>query len=469
MPSNRISSAILFGVVALAPLPFGSVEPDAIAFWCIILGLGLIAVSPRKLDRRHLLLMALAALIVFAYGFVLHEQLAERPWFAPSNGIWKEAAEALGTPIDPSVSVARNQPFFALGAPLANMLALMCSFVVCVDRQRAKQLLLVMAWSGAAYAIYGIAAYLVDPGYVLWREKTAYREVLTGTFISRNAAAVYFGSCAVLWLLLLSQRFRQHLPPGRIRAKDVLRGAVMDPPHAAVLHLTIFVVCLTAMLLTNSRAGVVLSLLAMVVAFAALFHREIPRRGSIVAVVAIGGIIVLLVLQVFGGNVSGRFDIQGLSGEGRLETYRSTLKMIADHPWFGTGLGTFAWSYPAYRSAEISLWGVWTRAHSTPLELASDLGLPLAGLIVLAWLIVLGVLVRGVQVRRRDTIIPAGALSVALLGLSHSLVDFSLQIPGYSIVVFALVGAGLASSFPRNNGNNNQRILHEHSRRLHTE
>jgi hypothetical protein len=35
------------------------------------------------------------------------------------------------------------------------------------------------------------------------------------------------------------------------------------------------------------------------------------------------------------------------------------------------------------------MWGVWDLAHSTPLELAFDLGLPLAGLIVLAWLIVL--------------------------------------------------------------------------------
>jgi hypothetical protein len=28
------------------------------------------------------------------------------------------------------------------------------------------------------------------------------------------------------------------------------------------------------------------------------------------------------------------------------------------------------------------------------------------------------------------------------------MIDFSLQIPGYSIIVFALVGAGLAQSFP---------------------
>ena len=170
--------------------------------------------------------------------------------------------------------------------------------------------------------------------------------------------------------------------------------------------------------------------------------------AAIAAALVIGGLIALLVLQILGGNVSGRFEVQGLSDEARLETYRSTLRMIVDHPWFGTGLGTFVWSFPAYRSAHMSMWGVWDKAHNTPLELASDLGLPLACLIVLAWLIVLGVLIRGVLIRRRDLIVPVGAFAVAIIGLTHSLIDFSLQIPGYAIVVFALVGAGLAQSFP---------------------
>jgi hypothetical protein len=47
--------------------------------------------------------------------------------------------------------------------------------------------------------------------------------------------------------------------------------------------------------------------------------------------------------------------------------------------------------------------------------------------------------------------VPVGALAVAILGLAHSIIDFSLQIPGYAIVVFALVGAGLAQSFSSNN------------------
>jgi O-antigen ligase len=123
------------------------------------------------------------------------------------------------------------------------------------------------------------------------------------------------------------------------------------------------------------------------------------------------------------------------------------LHMIADHPWFGTGLGTFTWSFPSYRSAEISLRGVWDLAHSTPLELAADLGIPLAAAIGVGWILALALLIRAARRRRRDGIVSLAALSVALIGSLHSTVDFSLQIPGYAIVAFAVVGVGLGQSF----------------------
>ncbi len=101
-----------------------------------------------------------------------------------------------------------------------------------------------------------------------------------------------------------------------------------------------------------------------------------------------GGAVALVLLQFMGGVVSNRFDVTGLADEGRFAAYRSTLRMIADFPWFGTGLGTFAWSFPAYRSPDVSMWGVWDIAHSTPLELAAEVGLPLAGAVCLGWAVI---------------------------------------------------------------------------------
>src|ERR1035437_3518658 len=273
-PLNRISSLILFATVAAAPFPFGSTAPAAIAFWCIVLGLGVIAASQRGLRREHIPLLGLALIVILAYAFVLHEQLAARPWIASPHPLWHEAAEALGIPIAPSVSIARNQPFFALGAPLANMLAVICSFIVCIDRDRARQLLLVIAWSGVAYAVYGIAAYLFDPTHTLWREKVLIGR-FTSTFINPNTAAVYFGSCTGLWLLFLLQHLRRPLPLDSIYWRMAPRLLLSEMP---ILSCIMLLICLAAMLLTYSRAGVVLSFMALVVAFAGFFYRDLRRR-----------------------------------------------------------------------------------------------------------------------------------------------------------------------------------------------
>ena len=66
----------------------------------------------------------------------------------------------------------------------------------------------------------------------------------------------------------------------------------------------------------------------------------------------------------------------------------------------------------------------------------------------IAWIVALAALVRGVRIRRRDIIVPVAAVSVAVLALVHSLIDFSLQIPDHAIVVFALLGAGSLSHTP---------------------
>ena len=439
---------MLFAVVALAPLPFGSVDALPIVAWCVILGLALTTASLRALDRRHFLIIAGALFVVAAYLLVLHEQLAARPLFAVSpDPVWQAAADVLGSPLPPSRSMVRDQPLFALGAPLAAMLCLLVSFIVCIDRRRAHQLLQVVAWSGSAYALFGIAAWLIDPGHVLWMKKQAYFTVLTATFINRNTAAVYFGACAIVWLLMLLDGFRQRLPATANLSLFVISRSLQHPGRKAMIGFLAFFVCFVAMFLTGSRAGVMLSILATLIALGLFALKTVPlgRRSLRYMLAAVCAL--FIVTQVLGAGVLGRFESEGLAGGGRPETYRSTLAIIEDHPWLGTGLGTFPWVFPAYRSSAGTSWGVWERAHSTPLEIASDMGLPLAGTVMAAWAGVFAVLGYGLWARGRDHIIVVAALAVATLAITHSLIDFSLQIPGFALVVFALLGAGLAQSF----------------------
>ncbi len=436
---------ILYVALTGPPLLFGSREPSTIAAWCAILGMGLILASTRPLQRGHLLLLGGIAIIVLGFGLVLHEQLSNRPWIASFNPIWARASNALGEQLVPSVSIVKGQPFFALGHPLANILALILGLIVGVDSERARKGVRVFAWAAVGYAAYGFLALAIDPGHILWREKTAYIGNLTATFINRNTAATYFGSGAVVWLVLLMGSIRRSLPRGAIVWKQVPRRLLRSTPRDVLVRFVMLFVCLSALFMTGSRGGVLISLGVLMMTFLIYFGRDIPRGAGFIAALAGCLVVSLLMLQILGGNVGYRIDVHGLSDAGRLSVYRSTLNIIADNPWFGTGLGTFPLAFPPYRSSDISMSGVWDIGHSTPLELASEMGIPLSLIVAAGWLIALMVLGTGLR-RQRSMTVPLAALAVSLIALVHSSFDFSLQIAGYSICVFALLGLGLSQA-----------------------
>src|SRR6516225_9364006 len=141
------SCALLYLVVALAPLPLGSTEPAVVAIWCVVLGATVILASLLEIRTPQLVFIGLAAVLALMYGVVLHEQLSVHPWFASPHPIWKETAELLQIPIEPSASIARNQPLFAIGAPLAGLLSFLCGLMVGTKRSHARLLLKVIAWS----------------------------------------------------------------------------------------------------------------------------------------------------------------------------------------------------------------------------------------------------------------------------------------------------------------------------------
>ena len=250
-----------------------------------------------------------------------------------------------------------------------------------------------------------------------------------------------------MWSLLLWERLRGEMPRGAFLWRAIPARVFSGPPKKVAVAFATLLLCLAAMFMTGSRGAVVLSLLALIVAFTTFFRRDLPPRIGLVTALAGGVLVAVVLLQVMGPEVNARFDAEGLTNGGRLEVYRSTLRMIGDHPWFGTGQGTFAYAFPAYRSPNMSMWGFWDIAHNSLLEIAADMGVPIAALVVAAWLAIFAVLVHGARVRHRGLIFPVAALAVATLAVLHSLIDFSLQVPGYSIVALSLVGAGLAQSF----------------------
>jgi O-antigen ligase len=113
--------------------------------------------------------------------------------------------------------------------------------------------------------------------------------------------------------------------------------------------------------------------------------------------------------------------------EYRREIARSTLAMIREHPWRGSGLGTFASTYPAHATFDAGR--VVEHTHNDWLEFAAEGGWPYAALWILQALGMARAAIRSVW--------GIGVLAVCL----HALVDYPFARLGIALWVFIFLGA----------------------------
>jgi O-antigen ligase len=431
---HRLVLRMFILALVLAPALFGASDLAIAAFWCAWLAAAVLIAPLAGLSRMTAWWLAGTALIVLAYLFILHEQLAVRPFLAPIHPIWMQASEALGIPLQGSAATVRTQALYSIAPPMAALLAFMLGLICCDSAQHRRSVVVALRYSVVAYAVFGIVSTGIEPSLILWRERLGYVGAVTGPFINANTAADYFAAGALAWLVVVIQR------SGAFSRSDIdghgIRRAVWQLDTLDLPALAALIGCTAALLLTRSRVGVGLGCLALLGTFLALDHRP----GRIWRRLLVPGITLLILLQMMGAALFARLDLLGFSGGGRIDTYRATLQMIGDNPWFGVGIGAFGAAFPAYRTSG-NIWGVWDTAHSTPLELAAEAGLPLAGLVILAWCVLIVALTR--RFISSPESIAKVALPVVIVGTLHSLVDFSLQTAGYAIPVLALAGAAL--------------------------
>ncbi|KQP30638.1 hypothetical protein ASF49_14150 [Methylobacterium sp. Leaf104] len=429
---DRGSQGLLFVVVGTAPLPFGSIEP----FWTHLF-LVLIAVScltapwGRMPDSLHRSAgrIVLAILVV---GVVTLLQFLPDPWWTVPDPIWRTVAPQIDRILRPRASSIASPPWETLGPSFLFALTALRALPIGADREAAKRLLHVVAWSGLFYAGFGILLLEIEPDRVLWVKKVAYVGNLTGPFVNRNTAATYFGSVAVIWLILaLRAWFGSMRHRRRLWRAATLAGCLT---------------CFAAVTLTGSRAGLLLTVAALLFTLFRLLPSYVTLRRYRKRAALVGMAACLALVEIWGGQVGLRIQAHGFADPGRLEMYRIALEMVRERPWLGHGAGSFEAAFPAYRSDVLGMFGVWDIAHSTPLEIAVEWGVPVLAVLCALWIWAALTIWRAGRIRGRDRSVVVAALAVGGLGTLHSMVDFSLQIPGYAVVFAALVGCGLGRS-----------------------
>jgi O-antigen ligase len=357
------------------------------------------------------------------------------------------AGDALDKPIDGSISVNRDLTTLALLRLITAASVFWMALQLCRDAKRANILLWSVATLGCAYAAYGLFAFALTPGHVLWFKNPYSRGFVTSTFINPNSFVAYAGIGFIAICGLILRLYRHEFAGGggsiRFRVATFIevtgrKGAVLFGGAAVIL---------VALLLTGSRGGILaMGLALLVLGVLTLRPRQRQSVEQRLAIIIFGAVLVAATFVVFGDLVVGKITQQGLRDESRLAVYTIALRSLLGAPILGYGYGTFADVFPMFRDHSVSTWGSWQMAHDTYLELFQGLGLLFGSMLVASVVLLVLRCVKGAMTRQTNETLPCVAASIAFFLGVHALVDFSLQMQAIAITFMAMLGAGVAQS-----------------------
>lgn len=454
-PTSALPAAIhwcVLIVVLAAPLPFASVSvwawaplaaltALALAAWAILIAAGRIefSVSPARLA---------VPLFLFA-GTVLWILVQIAP-FTPSSWhhpVWSTASAALNSRIAGSITVDADETVSALLRLLWYGSIFWLALQTGRSSDTARRAFNALALAAFAYAAYGLIVEMSGAGTVLWLRKTAYLENLTSTFINRNSYAAYAG----IGLICLTATIIRRLIHSDIQSSKLgpRIANALNALFARNWHLLLaWAAVMTALILTESRAGLVSSLFGLFAFLGAMaFSRSVSRKISVL-LLATTAAAVIAFFAVSGDFVGKR--LAGTSVENsrtRIALYDLTLKAIGKSPWLGTGYGTYPRIFQIHRPDHWLFRKPARKAHNTYLENTLELGIPAASALTLSAAALAILCLAGVRRRRRDSFYAAAGVGVSVLVGLHSLVDFSLQIPAVAATYVFIMGIGCAQSW----------------------
>lgn len=213
-----------------------------------------------------------------------------------------------------------------------------------------------------------------------------------------------------------------------------------------LLYLFAALIMSASLFLSASRGGILTFVCQLVFLGFLLSLAERKRVFSLrnLSFVSIILVLVCLVVVWLGAEpimnrITELSDPQGVSGSlNRLTIWRDTLGIVKDFPIVGTGLGTFPFVYPVYKSQKNDL--AYREAHNDYLQALSETGMIGAILLLLlgSFAVVRAVRLLKSEHNKERLALRIGVLTGCFGILVHSITDFNLQIPSNALLFFVL-------------------------------
>ena len=403
--AKKIVFGALLGLIVIAAIPYGTVEPWwKAAFVCAVFAICILALIETLVSGVFsvcggAILLPMLALSVLAFVQTLSFGSRE----VATLSVWNTISA------DPY-----QTRFFAL--QMLALTACLALFYRYVNSERRIRLFVYTILAVAIVsAVFGILRQATQHqiGFVLplLQPNEGY-----GQFINKNHFAYLMEMAFGLGLGI------------------VLAGGVRK--ERLLIYFALLLPLWTALVLSNSRGGILAMLAQFVVAALFLLSRQsIALRAVLITVLVVG--ILAGTFWVGGDRLASNFEAATnelsttRAGASRNEIWRATLKMFAAHPILGVGLGGYWIGITAYHDAS----GLMTpqEAHNDYLELLSSGGI--IGFAIGVWFAV-----AVIRAMRRSTNVARVGAIIGIIGVAaHSLVDFGLHILVNAIVFLALI------------------------------
>lgn len=443
--SRVVEVSLILGIV-LAVLAFGGTEPASFALVeVLLLGLSaLVIANPAGVELaglpRALLVPAAVLGVILVQICPLPVHLLER--FA--------ARENPGT----GATLAHlSMEAYSTRAHLLIFLTCSAAFyfaqIIGKDRQRKQRLIYSLIALGCFEAFYGLFQYLTGWQQIFTYVKKYDLAEATGTYINRNHYAGFLAMVLPFSLALAFYEYanfarNQSQPSPRMR-KMITRASFQQ----LAFWFSAAVVLSAALIFSRSRMGIIAACASLLTMFGLAVLSRFRVRMLLTLSAAFLIISFCVALWIGPGPITERFQgveqEYSLGDQSRVSIWRDDLRLIRQHPWLGTGLGTFPIAFTAVQTTFLGQFV--NHAHNDYLELASDLGVP-AALVLVAG--ILFVFVRAVRTflfgkgnfERTMALGCAGSITAMLL---HAMADFNLYIPGNALVFSMILGLGISA------------------------
>ena len=301
-------------------------------------------------------------------------------WTPPSwhHPIWAMASNALGRPVNGSISVNRDLTTLALMRLITAASVFWLALQLCRDGARAVHFMVAMVVIVCGYSAYGIVAVALKPQVTQWQGGIWSLEATKSTFVNHNHFGTYAGIGLVIVLGFILKLYLDVLEAGgeffRSWIASIIEATV---ERGAILFAAAFLIVI-ALIGSGSRGAVLATGLGLLVASVLLLggsDRQSMGRLGILALLVAGAAVAALIFLAFGDRFFGKITEAGLSDSDRMAVYIIVLRSIIDAPLLGYGYGTFIDVFPMFRDRSLNLEGGWDQAHNTYLELFQGLGL----------------------------------------------------------------------------------------------